>query len=100
MDIIEGEQKLAIIEEALNNVTKHSGASCAFVSLTKEIDKVVLSVTDNGHGFDTSSLHPDSLGLKIMRERAAAIEARLHINSQPGHGTMVTAEWTEDSGQD
>jgi PAS domain S-box-containing protein len=88
-----------IAQEALNNVAKHSGASEATVEVTAPAPKgtngkppktfVQLTITDNGNGFDTSISKPTHLGLDIMRERAAAIEAQLDIHSQIGKGTTV-----------
>lgn len=88
-----------IAQEALNNVAKHSGASEARVEVTSSEAAgengrqpkpcVQLTITDNGNGFDTSISKPTHLGLDIMRERAAAIEAQLEIHSQPGKGTIV-----------
>lgn len=103
---VEGQAELApevkvslyrIAQEALNNVAKHSGASEAHVNLVVHPDagaapRVRLSVTDNGSGFDPSISRPTHIGLDIMRERAAAIGARLRIHSQPGKGTEVCAE--------
>lgn len=90
-----------IAQEALNNVAKHSGASEARVEVTsfqaagagangrQPKPCVQLTITDNGNGFDTSISKPTHLGLDIMRERAAAIEAQLDIRSQVGKGTSV-----------
>lgn len=86
-----------IAQEALNNVAKHSGASEARVEVITTAGAngkqpkacVQLTITDNGAGFDTSISKPTHLGLDIMRERAAAIEAQLEIHSQLGKGTTV-----------
>jgi PAS domain S-box-containing protein len=88
-----------IAQEALNNVAKHSGASDARVEVLAPASGdtngnrpkpcVQLTITDNGNGFDTSISKPTHLGLDIMRERAAAIEAQLDIRSQVGKGTSV-----------
>jgi PAS domain S-box-containing protein len=88
-----------IAQEALNNVAKHSGASETWVEVampapsgangTRPKVCVQLTITDNGNGFDTSISKPTHLGLDIMRERAAAIEAQLEIRSQVGKGTTV-----------
>lgn len=89
-----------IAQEALNNVAKHSGASEARVEVSgltigsgngkPPKTCVQLTITDNGNGFDTSISKPTHLGLDIMRERAAAIEAQLDIHSQIGKGTIVS----------
>jgi signal transduction histidine kinase len=81
-----------ITQEALNNVVKHSQATLAMVTLRLD-DAVRLTVTDNGAGFDPSTVTADHLGLKIMRERADAIGARLSIYSEPGDGAQISVVW-------
>jgi len=82
-----------IAQEALNNIAKHSGAGQANVSLTCQEDQAELEVIDNGQGFAIESARSGSLGLGIMRERAAKIGASLDIDSKPGKGTRVTVIW-------
>jgi PAS domain S-box-containing protein len=98
----EGERKLPadvqisfyrIAQEALNNVFKHSKASEAVVTLRMG-DTVRLTVADNGSGFDPSTVTADHLGVKIMRERADAIKAKLSIYSEPGEGTQISVVWS------
>ncbi len=99
---VEGEGKLPadvqiglyrIAQEALNNVAKHANASQAIITLRLG-EPVRLSVVDNGSGFDPATVTADHLGLKIMRERAEAVNARLSLYSQPGEGTQVTVTWS------
>ncbi len=92
-----------IAQEALNNVMKHSHASQVKVSLrcttlpfrveNHQAHEVVLQVSDNGRGFDPKEAAPDRLGLGIIHERAQSIGASLHLESEPGAGTTVTAIW-------
>jgi PAS domain S-box-containing protein len=98
----EGERKLPadvqvslyrIAQEALNNVFKHSKASEAVVTLRMG-DTVRLTVADNGSGFDPSTVTADHLGVKIMRERADTIGAKLSIYSEPGEGTQISVVWS------
>lgn len=84
-----------IAQEALNNIAKHSGASEATVILRCEEDTCILMVKDNGRGFDQSVLPPDSLGIGIMKERAANIGADLIINSTKNQGTEVSVVWMD-----
>jgi signal transduction histidine kinase len=56
-------------------------------------DSARLMVIDDGVGFDLAATPPNHLGLRIMRERAEAIGARLHIYSEPGEGAQVTVLW-------
>ena len=81
-----------IAQEALNNVVKHAKATQAMVTL-RGGEAVRLTVADNGAGFDPDAITADHLGLKIMRERAEAIGARLSIYSEPGEGTQVSVVW-------
>ena len=84
-----------IVQEALNNIVKHAQASDARVSLRQNAHAVVLSITDNGVGFDTAAkpiMGGYGMGTTTMRERAEAIGARLQLQSAPGQGTRVTVE--------
>jgi signal transduction histidine kinase len=80
---------LGIVNEALSNVARHSGASRALVTAVTDRDALRLSVTDNGHGFEpataTSLGHQ---GLVNMRSRAADIGATMEIDSGAA-GTTV-----------
>lgn len=77
-----------IAQEALNNVIRHAQASRVEVTLTRETDRVILSIADDGRGFDPQALRPGShLGLWSMRERAEQLGGRLEIESAPGRGT-------------
>ncbi|MDX1665228.1 MAG: GAF domain-containing sensor histidine kinase [Candidatus Promineifilaceae bacterium] len=85
-----------IVQESLNNIVKHAAAGEAEVHLHCEADGVVLTISDNGRGFDVdAATRPGSLGLTIMNERAARIGAILTIESEPGAGTTITVRWAE-----
>jgi two-component system nitrate/nitrite sensor histidine kinase NarX len=56
-----------------------------------------LSVSDNGKGFDTALVKPESLGVGIMRERAKKIAATVNIESKPDEGTNITVSWKENN---
>jgi signal transduction histidine kinase len=86
-----------ITQEGLNNVIKHAKASHAWVTLQFDPHGIVLTLRDDGIGFDpVSALNPNSLraswGLVGMQERASLINARLSIQSEPGKGTVLTIE--------
>jgi PAS domain S-box-containing protein len=85
-----------VAQEALNNVVKHAHASQAVVTLRLG-DAVRLSIADDGAGFDPGAVTADHLGLRIMRERAEAIGARLSVYSEPGEGTQVSVVWNADT---
>lgn len=82
-----------IAQEALNNIAKHAVAGQATIGLSCTDDEVILSIRDNGRGFDPNDTSPENLGLGIMYERAAAIGAALKIESEPGKGTQLTVIW-------
>ncbi len=82
-----------IVQEALHNVMRHSGADDALVRLESTDDLLRLTIRDNGAGFDPqTAIRPTSLGLLSMRERAAAIGATLTIVSRPGGGAAIILE--------
>jgi PAS domain S-box-containing protein len=83
-----------IIQEALNNIAKHAGASYVSVLFEKRGDHFILIAEDDGTGFAAvDSEAPDApgggLGLVGMRERAALIGAEIEIESAPGQGTTI-----------
>jgi signal transduction histidine kinase len=82
-----------IVQEALTNVARHSGASFCRVSTRRVRDHVEVAVEDNGVGFDPEQRLADrtrpSLGLLGMSERVARIGGSCGVDSAPGHGTRV-----------
>ncbi len=79
-----------IAQEALTNVTRHARADHVNVCLSTESDGLMLSVHDDGRGFDMNHLPEfEGLGLAGMRERAALAGGKLEIHSRAGHGTLV-----------
>jgi signal transduction histidine kinase len=87
------EQELwRIVQEALANVDRHSGASQVAVRWEVEDTGARLEVSDNGKGFDPTRVAGDHYGIVGMRERADAIGARLQVVSRPGKGPSVVVE--------
>ncbi len=84
-------QLVRIIQEALTNVRKHAGASKVHVSICHEGSEAVVSVEDDGAGFNALEAQRKGFGLTSMRERAEEIGGRLEIDSHPGTGTRVVA---------
>ena len=82
-----------IAQESLQNVSRHSGASEAWVMLDMTGPVVRLTVRDDGHGFDEATVTPEHFGLAMMRERAEDAGVEVTVESAPGAGTTVTAEW-------
>jgi PAS domain S-box-containing protein len=79
-----------IVLEALNNAVKHARATHAAVRVTHMAGRLVITVNDDGVGFDLGQPHPGHLGLDTMRERAEAIGAELSFGAADDRGTMVT----------
>jgi signal transduction histidine kinase len=76
-------------QESLTNVARHANASSVKSSLHVEDHQVVLSIEDNGKGFEVKEGARKTLGLLGMRERATMIGGALAISSAPGKGTEI-----------
>ena len=82
-----------IVQEALNNAKRHSGAGSATVRYWREGRVVWVEITDSGDGFSPEALEPHrSVGLTSMRERSRIVGGRLTVASAPGDGTSVRLE--------
>jgi signal transduction histidine kinase len=80
-----------IVQEALTNVTRHAEASLVTIELRMEGEEtILLSIRDNGKGFDTNSMGRESLGIIGMRERAHLIGGVFLIERAPDKGTIIT----------
>lgn len=83
-------QLLQIAREALSNAIRHSGAPRARLSLRAMDDAAVLTVEDNGRGFDPAiPPQPGHLGLANLRERAASVGGTIDVSSRVGGGTRI-----------
>ena len=78
-----------ILQEALHNVAKHSGATRAEVRLVRDRDTIFMRIDDQGAGFDPEALEGTGLGLVSMRERVNHLGGRLTIGSARGAGTRI-----------
>lgn len=87
-------QIIRVVQEALTNVRKHSGAAAATVLVAKHGGSVRFVVEDGGRGFEpAAALHDgEGFGLRSMRERIELIGGALLTESVPGRGTRVIAE--------
>ncbi len=84
-----------IVQEALTNVARHSGASAAAVTVTTDENALHVEVTDRGCGFDVEKAlaRHDSLGLAGAAERVRLAGGRFEMYSKPGQGTRLHAEF-------
>jgi signal transduction histidine kinase len=103
---IEGDERMArlapdaeialfrITQEALNNVAKHARAKCVDIKLARENTHCIMSVADDGIGFDSGSgsksRRRPGLGMVTMRERTQAIGGAFEFEAVSGRGTRVT----------
>jgi len=77
-----------ISQEAMNNVAKHSRASLVHLSLQKEGERILLTIQDNGQGFDPQAVRK-GMGLSSIRERAELSGGVFEVQSGIGEGTTV-----------
>jgi two-component system nitrate/nitrite sensor histidine kinase NarX len=87
-------QLLRVVQEALTNVRKHAGASIVRIELRDVDGTPVLSVTDDGSGFDPTSVVASltgGFGLRSMRERVELLGGTLDVHTAPGDGTRIVA---------
>jgi two-component system sensor histidine kinase DegS len=83
---------LRVVQEALQNVRKHAGATNVVVSTGLEDGQWVLEVRDDGRGFDIGAVAARgrrNFGLQFMRERAELVGAQFEVRSRPEAGTVV-----------
>jgi signal transduction histidine kinase len=78
-----------IVQEALANATRHSHAGRIRVTVTRVDRALRIEVVDDGVGFEWPAARQGGLGLASMRERAAAVNGALHVQSRRGTGTVV-----------
>ena len=84
-----------VVQEALNNIRKHSKAKTGEVRVEFTPLSVSLKISDNGQGFDANALqvakddHSSGFGLMSMKERIELMLGKMEISSQPGKGTVV-----------
>ncbi|PLW96655.1 MAG: hypothetical protein C0593_10945 [Marinilabiliales bacterium] len=79
-----------IIQEAVNNVVKHAGASKLFVSLERKNNHLSLNIEDNGKGMSSEINTIAGNGIMNMKERVSLLQGKIIINSAPGKGTNIS----------
>jgi signal transduction histidine kinase len=90
-----------VVQEATTNIAKHASATSCRVYLQRLPASVVLTVEDNGQGFDPATARrraPEGLGLLGIEERVSDARGSFRIESTPAHGTRVNVELPASSG--
>jgi signal transduction histidine kinase len=87
-----------LVQEALNNAVRHSGARNAKVVVERLAKSIVVRVADDGRGFDPGRSR--GMGILGMEERVKRLGGTLHVESQPGKGATLTADLPIPAGGD
>ena len=83
-----------LAQAALANIAKHAATAQARLMLRSTPEITTMIIADDGPGFEPSDAEPHGgMGLDIMRERAVAVGAALHVDSAPGRGSLLTLRW-------
>ena len=85
-------QLIRIVQEALMNVRRHAMAHTVTIKVSEDVDSLIFKIIDDGIGFRVENIPQESLGLRIIRERASAIGAKVWIDSIEGTGTILKIE--------
>jgi len=89
----EAEQALfRVTQEALANISRHSQATSVKIEMSGLNSEIVLTIIDDGIGFDLPEVSEKGMGLSSMRERMQAVGGQLDIESHPGGGTQLIAK--------
>lgn len=78
-----------ILQESIQNINKYASASKVQIDFKKVDNNILMSIHDNGVGFNTKKKNK-GIGLKNMRSRAEAINSKIEFNSSQGSGTLIT----------
>ena len=82
-----------IVQESLENVERHADAGRVDIHLSYTEEGLVVTVRDDGRGFDPAQIAPDRIGLLGIHERAELVGAQVELDSRLGEGTSVTVLW-------
>ena len=86
-----------LVQESLTNVGRHACARSVQVSLRRQPGEYVLTVRDDGLGFDPTKIGMKSLGIQGMRERAQMLDGRLDLQARQGEGTTIVVTFPIDA---
>ncbi|MFK8060190.1 MAG: sensor histidine kinase [Polaribacter sp.] len=84
-----------IVQECISNIIKHANADSAKITLLNKENEIIISIKDNGVGFDFSEKYNDfkSLGLKTIKERVKFLKGTLKVDSIKNQGTTFTIQF-------
>lgn len=78
-----------VIQESVNNVIKHAGATLLDISINQSEDGIDVMIEDNGKGFDMGQIQKDGIGLSNIKSRIHYLGGTVEWNTSPGNGTLV-----------
>ena len=81
---------IAILKEGLSNISAHSQATRAWITLREHPAMYQLIIRDNGIGADSADLANHGIGLNNMEERVAALNGSIHIQAENGFRIFIT----------
>jgi signal transduction histidine kinase len=88
LEVAKRKNLFLVFKEAINNAAKYSEGSFITISICQSADELILTIRDNGKGFDLS-IPSSGNGLRNMRERANEINAQIKMDSSVGEGTLL-----------
>jgi signal transduction histidine kinase len=80
-----------VVQEALTNIAKHASATNIVIGIRTQYDALLISIEDDGVGFDPAARGTGGLGLLGMAERVKKLDGELEVHSEKGHGTQILA---------
>ena len=81
-----------IIQEQLNNILKYADASSVTIRIAPKANKIFLTISDNGKGFDTR-VQRNGIGITNINSRAELYNGKVEIDSSPGNGCRLKVEF-------
>jgi signal transduction histidine kinase len=88
-----------IVQEQLNNIIKHANASIVHIGYSQNDAAIILSITDNGSGFDTTKKN-SGIGIINIKSRAKFFKGSANFLSKPGEGCILTVTFPVEGSLD
>jgi|GEM_PF-2067067 len=82
-----------ITQESINNAVRHGGADTISITLQKEDNFGILTIQDNGSGFESDPQNTDGMGLHNLKSRAEMINASMHIGNSKDKGVSIVCKF-------